>query len=64
MKTVYGTEFEIIPCFAVIEVDAKFGTVNVERHFLFLGLVLVSSEQVFHIEGIAQKNPTPTKVNA
>ena len=63
-KTLDGTEFEVITSLSVLEVDAKFGTVNIERHFFFLGLVLVSSEQVFHIEGIAQENPTPTEVNA
>ena len=64
VETFVRTELEVATRFPIIEVDAEFGTIDVERHFFLLGLIFVVTEEVFHIERVPQEYPSPAEVDA
>ena len=64
VEAIGRAELEVAACFPVVKVDTEFGTIDVEGHLFFLGLVLVVAEEVFHIECISQKYPSPTEIDA
>ena len=53
IETFMRTELEVASRLSVIQVDTKFGTIEVERHFFLLGFVLVVAKKIFDVECIA-----------